>query len=155
MPSDRRVRKATVEDAARLARLMHDFDKEFGEDIDEPELLEPRYRAQLESGEVVAVLAGEGPDGFAQLRYRAQVYSDAPCAYVEELYVRPPERGNGLGQALMEAAMDEARAHGADFIELGTSVDDKAAIGLYEKLGFTNHEGGPDGPSMLYYERDL
>jgi hypothetical protein len=29
------------------------------------------------------------------------------------------------------------------------------ARALYESAGFTNDEGGPGGPSMLYYERDL
>jgi ribosomal protein S18 acetylase RimI-like enzyme len=67
----------------------------------------------------------------------------------------PEKRGQGLGRALLEAAMDEARDHGADHMDLGTSEDDKAAIGLYESAGFTNREGRPDGPVMLYYERDL
>ena len=140
---------------ADLARIMYDFNTEYDEEIDEPEVLEARYRDQLEAGSVAAVLAGDGPDGFAQLRYRAQVYSDAPCAYLEELYVRPARRRHGLGRALLRGAMDEARRHGADFIELGTSEDDEAARSLYESMGFTNREGRPDGPVMLYYERDL
>jgi ribosomal protein S18 acetylase RimI-like enzyme len=155
MVPDPRVRKAFAADAAELARLMHDFDTEFGEDIDEPEALERRYREQLESGAVTVILGGGGPDGFAQLRYRGQIYSDAPTAYLEELYVAPPRRGEGLGRALLKAAMEEARAHGADHIDLGTSEDDMAALALYESAGFTNREGSPDGPVMLYYERDL
>jgi hypothetical protein len=34
-------------------------------------------------------------------------------------------------------------------------VDDVAARALYESAGFRNGEGGPEGPQMLYYERDL
>jgi len=155
MASDSRVRRATVGDAATVAKLMHEFDTEYYEDIDEPEMLERRYREQLDSGDVVVILGGDGPDGFAQLRYRAQVYSDAPAAYLEELYVAQPKRGEGLGRALMEAAIEEARSRGADHIDLGTSTDDTAARRLYESLGFTNREGGSDGPAMLYYEREL
>ena len=51
--------------------------------------------------------------------------------------------------------MDAAREAGATRIDLGTSVDDKAAIALYESAGFTNREGRPDGPMMLFYEREL
>jgi hypothetical protein len=40
-------------------------------------------------------------------------------------------------------------------IDLGTSEDDVGARALYESAGFTNREGGPDGPTMLYYEREL
>jgi ribosomal protein S18 acetylase RimI-like enzyme len=152
---DPRVRRATAEDAGKVAVLMHDFNTEFDEEIDEPDVLERRYREQLDRGDATVLLGGPGPDGFAQLRYRGQIYSDAPAAYLEELYVAPPKRGEGLGRALLEAAMEEARDRGADVIDLGTSEDDTAARGLYESLGFTNREGKPDGPMMLYYERDL
>jgi ribosomal protein S18 acetylase RimI-like enzyme len=157
MPLDSRVRRATADDAALAARLMHDFNDEFDEPIDDVDVLERRYREQLPSGDVTVLLAGEAPEGvgFAQLRYRGQIYSDAPAAYLEELYVRPSKRGEGLGRALLEAVMEEARAHGADMIDLGTAETDSAARGLYESAGFTNREGKPDGPVMLYYEREL
>jgi ribosomal protein S18 acetylase RimI-like enzyme len=155
MAFDPRVRRATAADAGTVAVLMYDFNTEFEEPIDERRVLERRYREQLESGDVTVLLGGEGPDGFAQLRYRGQIYSDAPAAYLEELYVAPPRRGEGLGRALLEAAMEEARERGADTIDLGTSEDDTAARGLYESAGFTNREGKPDGPVMLYYEREL
>jgi hypothetical protein len=40
-------------------------------------------------------------------------------------------------------------------MDLGTGETDTAARALYESCGFTNREGGPDNPIMLYYERDL
>ena len=55
----------------------------------------------------------------------------------------PDLRGNGLGRALLEAAMETARGEGAEQMELGTSEDDVAARGLYESAGFTNREGQP------------
>lgn len=67
----------------------------------------------------------------------------------------PERRGEGLGRALLEAAMEYAKERGAADIDLGTSEDDVAALALYESAGFTNREGGPEGPRMLYYERDL
>jgi len=155
MSIDPRVRVATAEDAGRAARLMHDFNTEFDEEIDEVEVLQRRYREQLGSGDLSVLIGGDGPDGFAQIRLKGQIYSDAPTAYLEELYVYPDKRGKGLGRALLEAAMEVARERGADHIDLGTSEDDTAARGLYESAGFTNREGKPDGPVMLYYEREL
>ena len=155
MTVDPRVRKAGPDDAAEVAFLMHRFNTEFEEEIDEPAALERRYREQLAGDELVAFLVAEGSHGFAQVRYRAQVYSDAPAAYLEELYVIPERRGEGLGRALLESAIEEARARGADQFDLTTSMDDTAARGLYESTGFTNREGKPDGPVMLYYEREL
>jgi len=155
MASDPRLRLASTADAADVAALMHRFNREFDEEVDEPDVLERRYREQLDNGDVTVILGADGPDGFAQLRYRAQIHSDAPAAYLEELYVVPDRRGEGLGRALMEAAIEEARAQGADTIDLGTSEDDTAARRLYESLGFTNRERDRDGPVMLYYEREL
>jgi ribosomal protein S18 acetylase RimI-like enzyme len=155
MAFDPRVRRATTDDAAEAAALMHRFSTEYDEDIDDADVLERRYREQLGKEDFALILASESGVGFAQLRYKDQIYSDAADAYLEELYVVPDRRGEGLGQALLEAAMEEAREHGADHIDLGTSTDDTAARALYEKLGFTNREGKPDGPVMLYYEREL
>jgi ribosomal protein S18 acetylase RimI-like enzyme len=104
---------------------------------------------------MTVLLGGERPDGLAVLRFRPSFWSGAPDAYLEELYVAPERRGEGMGRALMEAAMDTAREAGAKHMDLGTSVDDTAARGLYESCGFTNREHAPDGPVMLFYERDL
>jgi ribosomal protein S18 acetylase RimI-like enzyme len=51
--------------------------------------------------------------------------------------------------------MEHARERGAARIDLNTSDADVAARSLYEGAGFTNREGGPEGPRMLYFERDL
>ena len=40
-------------------------------------------------------------------------------------------------------------------MDLGTGEDDVAARGLYESLGFSNREREPDGPTALFYEREL
>jgi len=151
------VRRATPGDAGSVARLLHDFQTEFGEPSPGVEALEDRYSDLIRNRDMTVVLAGDGPDGFAQLRYRPWVYSAGPNAhsYLEELYVVPDLRGQGLGRALLEAAMQTARYEGASHMELGTSTDDTAARGLYESAGFTNREGTPDGPAMLFYEREL
>jgi ribosomal protein S18 acetylase RimI-like enzyme len=151
------VRRATPGDAEAVARLLHDFQEEFDEPSPGPERLEERYADLIRNRDMTVLLVGDGPDGFAQLRFRPWVYSAGPNAhsYLEELYVVPTLRGKGLGRALLEAALKTARDEGATHMELGTSIDDKAAIGLYESAGFTNREGTPDGPVMLFYEREL
>ncbi|HKG36150.1 MAG TPA: GNAT family N-acetyltransferase [Solirubrobacterales bacterium] len=149
-----RIRRATPSDAERLARLLRDFDAEYEGDVASLETLEGRYRTLLEAGEVTALLIDDAA-GFAQLRFRPSVYGDYLDAYLEELYVVPERRGEGLGRALLSAAMETARGAGAARIDLGTSEEDEAARHLYESAGFTNREGRPDGPVMLYYERDL
>ena len=101
------------------------------------------------------LLAGDGPDGLAVLRFRPALWSESLECYLAELYVAPAVRGRGLGRALMNAAIDVARAEGADCMDLGTAETDIAARALYESLGFSNREGKPDGPVNYFYERDL
>lgn len=153
--SEIEVRVGTALDAATFGRLLHAFNVEFNEETPDPDVIAERAAPLIDSGEVLVLFVGEGPDGFAQLRFRPSLYSDARDTCLEEFYVVPQRRGHGLGRALLDAAMDHARARGADHMELNTSETDTAAIGLYENSGFTNWERGPGGPRMLYYERDL
>ncbi len=154
-PTDRSVRRATPDDALEVAHLLHDFNTEFGDPTPGVRVLTERIRELLATGAITVLLGGRGPDGLALTRLRPSLWSESLDAYVEELYVVPDQRGGGLGRALLDSAMEDARRAGAAHIELGTSVDDTAAIALYESAGFTNREREPDGPSMLFYERDL
>jgi len=149
------VRAATAADATAIAELLHAFNTEYSDPTPEVAVLADRLAPMLASGEVAVMLAGSGPDGLALLRFRPSFWSGDLDAYLEELYVVPHLRGQGLGRAMMERAMDVARERGATRMDLGTSTDDTAARALYEKLGFTNDERPPDGPAMLFYEREL
>ena len=149
------VRLARVDDAPAAARLLHDFNTEFGEPSPHVPTLAARLQSLLEGGETVILLAGEGPDGVAVLRFRPAIWSSGLECYLAELYVVPGSRGRGLGRSLMEAALEAARARGADTMEIGVDEPDLAARRLYESLGFTNRDGGADGPLRFVYELDL
>ena len=149
------VRRAEPADAESIGRLLHDFNTEYEEETPGPERIAARVRELLAGDDTVVLLAGDGPEGLAVLRFRPSLYIEKLECYLAELYVVPDRRGEGLGRALMDAVFDAAREKGAGHIELNTSDDDVAARALYEKLGFTNREGKPDGPVMYYYERDL
>jgi len=146
------VRTAELEDAGVAARLLYDFNTEYDEPAPEPERLAERVRLLLSEGHNRILLAGDPPEGIAVLRFRPALWSFALECHLAELYVVPAKRGQGIGRALMEEALRLARAQGADSIDLGTSEDDTAARGLYERLGFTNRDSGG---RMLYYEREL
>jgi ribosomal protein S18 acetylase RimI-like enzyme len=149
------VHQAGVENAAAIARLLHDFNREFEEPTPPVEELTERCRRLIEEGEITVLLSGDGPDGLALLRFRPALWSAGLEAYLQELYVVPPLRGRGIGRALLHAAMALSRERGADGIDLNTGETDTAARALYESMGFTNREGAPDGPAMLFYEREL
>jgi len=135
--------------------MLHDFNEEYEHVTPAPGVIAQRLRPLMESGETAVLLVGDGPDGLAVLRFRASIWIEALECYLAELYVRPPLRGQGRGRALMDAVLDFARERGAGYIELNTGEDDTAARALYERLGFSNREGKPDGASQLYYELEL
>jgi ribosomal protein S18 acetylase RimI-like enzyme len=149
------IRRAGVEDAAEIARLLHDFNTEFSDPTPGVVVLTGNARRLLEEGEMTVLLAGRGPDGISLLRLRPSVWTGAAEAYLQELYVAPPMRGRGIGRTLLEATMDAAREAGATGIDLNTGETDTSARALYESCGFTNLESQPDGPAMLFYEREL
>lgn len=149
------LRRATPGDAATVARLLHDFNTEFDEPTPGAGVLTERVRELIAGGAIVVLLAGDGPDGLAQFRFLRSVWSAGLDLYLEELYVVPARRGEGIGRALLEATMATGREAGATHIDLNTGETDTAARALYESVGFTNREGDEDGPSMLYYEREL
>lgn len=153
--SEVRIRRAESEDAAAIARLLHDFNREYDESTPGVTALTGYCRQLLEAGEISVLLAGAGPDGISLVRFRNSVWTGGPEAHLQELYVVPALRGRGIGRALLEATMDAAREAGASGIDLNTGTTDTAARALYESCGFSNREGSPDGPSMLFYERDL
>jgi ribosomal protein S18 acetylase RimI-like enzyme len=146
-------RDATAADALTIARLLYAFNREYDDPTPEPEALAERLRELLAGGDTRAVLADDEA-GVAVLRLRPSLWSRALEAYLAELYIVPEQRGQGLGRALLARALDVAREAGADRIDLGTSEDDVAARALYERMGFTRHEG-ERGPIMYVYEREL
>src|SRR4051812_10713192 len=135
--------------------MLHAFNTEYEDITPAPEEIAKRIRPLMESGETAVLLVGEGPDGLAVMRFRPSIWIEGLECYLAELYVVPELRGQGRGRALMEAAMELARAEGAGYMELNTAEDDVAARALYESLGFSRTEGKPDGPVNYYYERDL
>ena len=149
------VRRGEPADAEAIGGLLHDFNEEYEDFTPGPDKIAARVRELLAAGDTVILLAGDGPDGLAVMRFRPSIWIEKLECYLAELYVAPDKRGQGIGQALMDEVFAVARAEGAGHIELNTSDDDVAARALYEKLGFTNREGKPDGPVMYYYEREL
>lgn len=58
------------------------------------------------------------------------------CELVK-MYLLPDARGKGLGRALLEACFDFARQSGYQKVYLETMPELKAAVRIYEKLGFS------------------
>lgn len=150
-----RVYVAQPDQAEEIARALDAFNAEFecsSLPIDE---LARNVERMLATGEIVVLRSGEPLEGLALLSFRRSVWAEGPAALLEELYVVPERRGQGIGRALMEAVLARVRAARCAWIELTTGESDTTARALYESLGFTNIEDSSDRPRMLYYEMSL
>jgi ribosomal protein S18 acetylase RimI-like enzyme len=77
----------------------------------------------------VVLVEGE-PAGICKLAIRGD------RGWIGGVGVAPPHRGKGVGEALMRAAIEEARARGLRELWLEVLTPNEPAIRLYEKLGF-------------------
>jgi len=147
-------RRATTADAAAIGRMLHDFNTEFGEETPGPEVLAQRVERILARDDVVALLAGDGPDGLALLTFRPGVWSDGPVALLEELYVVPALRNRRIGTALLQRAFDVAREQGSRYFEINVDEGDVDAQRFYERHGVRATDPGT-GERAFYYFREL
>lgn len=68
----------------------------------------------------------------------ALVGSHWAVSYLHRIAVHPDHRGEGLGSALVGAAISWARAHGGRSMVLNVRKENRRAQTLYERSGFTN-----------------
>ena len=149
------IRVAGPDDCRVIGEMLDAFNREYDDPTPGPAKLADRVRQLMDDGDTAVMLAGEGPDGLAVMRFRRSIFTEGLECYLAELYVVPERRGHGLGRALMLAAMELARERGADYMDLNTGEQDHAARALYESLGFSRTNGKPDRPVNYYYEREL
>lgn len=74
--------------------------------------------------------------GFCSILFRESLWQEGSVAYVEILVVGDDLRGQGIGGAMMDRAMQEARSRGCRAIELDSALHRDRAHAFYERLGF-------------------
>lgn len=121
-----------AEPLALLVELLRD-----GEPV--PQAFVGRLARAVEGGdlEILAARSGGRLVGVAVLAFRLAFSLGSDFASVEELHVRPEERGRGVGRALLAAVEERCRARGVSYVEVQT---DEEAAPFYEALGFEPEE---------------
>ena len=134
------VRRATTEDTSALANLFDGYRQFYRQPSD---IAAARHflAARLERDESVVLVAdaGDGLIGFTQLYPAFSSVSLVRLWILNDLFVDPRARGQGVGRALMEAARAHAVSTGARRVVLATGKDNRTAQRLYESLGY-RHE---------------
>jgi GNAT superfamily N-acetyltransferase len=144
------IRRAKGEDARLVARLLHDFNSEFGEVEPGAVDLERRFAVLLDRDDLVVHLVEEAgaAQGFALTTLRPTPYGDGPLAVLDELYVVPGRRGRGLGSLLLDAVREHCRGLDVEEMHINVDAPDAGARRFYERHGFSHLD---DGDEMLLY----
>ena len=87
------------------------------------------------AAEVLLALQNEMPVGFAVFFHNFSTWLGRPGLYLEDLFVRPEERGKGYGRALLERLAQIAKERGCGRMEWAVLDWNDPAIQFYRKLG--------------------
>lgn len=87
--------------------------------------------------------------GFVHLIPSTNTLVMRPIWYLEDLFVAPAARRQGVAEALLNAAEEFALKTGAERITLATAHDNHSAQALYRKLGYVSED------HFLYFHRLL
>jgi ribosomal protein S18 acetylase RimI-like enzyme len=90
--------------------------------------------------------------GFTLLYPKFSSVSAKQNWHIGDLYVEPEFRKQGVGNILIQKAIDFAKEHSAVFVSLNTATDNFIAQSVYDTFGFEKCE---PNPGYLYYQYKL
>lgn len=106
---------------------------------------EPTVRGNLEEllrnpvyGVAYIVREGNAPIGYLVICFDYSLEYHGKGAWIDELFVEPSYRGQGIGTQLLDLADRASREHHAKFLHLEVNHGNPA-IELYRRRGFTEH----------------
>lgn len=136
-PSDLQVREAAAADLELIAPLFDAYRRFYRQPSD---LARTRsfVRARLDREDSVIIIALDQSEavGFTQLYPSFSSVSMARIFILNDLFVSPEARGNGVGAALLAAAADFGRRAGACRLALTTETTNTVAQSVYERMGW-------------------
>lgn len=142
-------RKATRQDVPSIVKLLaNDKLGQLRENDTDP-LPEAYYNAfeaiNKDPNQELIVVESETGDLFGTLQLsfiQYLTYRGGIRAQIEAVRIREDVRGEGIGQKMIEWAIERARERKAHTVQLTTDKQRPDALRFYEKLGFiASHEG--------------
>ena len=134
------IRKATLSDLDSIYPLFNKYRLFYGKS-DNLRLSKKFISDRLENDESIVIVAQcshNNTVGFVQLYPTFSSLSVKKVLILNDLYVKGEYRNQGVGELLMNFARKYAIEIGAISLSLETSIENKVAQYLYEKLGYIN-----------------
>ena len=95
----------------------------------------------------LVAIVGEAPVGLAHLVFHGGTWTAQGFCYLEDLFVDPARRGDGVARALFEAVYAAAREQGCERVYWHTQQYNAPARSLYDTVGTPT--------SFIVYEHEL
>ncbi|MBC7983544.1 MAG: GNAT family N-acetyltransferase [Candidatus Obscuribacterales bacterium] len=133
-----RIEPATPADIPDIVALIREL-AEFERLVDQFVATEPRLHDSLfgarSYAEVLMARGGTESLGFALFFHNYSTFRAQPGIYLEDLYVRPTYRGDGVGEALLRRVAKIAVERGCGRFEWSVLDWNQRAIDFYKELG--------------------
>ena len=136
------TREATAGDTRSVAELFDLYRQFYEQPADLPRataFIAERINRK-ESVILLATSVEVGPVGFCQLYPTFCSVEAQPIYALYDLFVQPVARKRGVGQMLLQAAEERARADGRGRMDLTTARTNHPAQRLYESMGWVRDE---------------
>ena len=132
------IRSATVADVGTILRFVREL-AAFEREPDAVEATEPMLTEALfgerPAAEAVIAETAQGPRGFALFFHNFSTWTGKRGPYLEDLYVTPDARGQGVGGALLSHLAGMALDRGCARFEWSVLDWNADAIAFYRKVG--------------------
>ena len=132
------IRPATVADVSVILELIRDlatYERAPDEVVtDEKSLVEVLF-GKKPAAEVLLAFEQDRAVGFAVFFHNFSTWLGRPGLYLEDLFVKPEDRGKGYGRALLVRLAKIARDRGCGRMEWAVLDWNEPAIKFYRKLG--------------------
>lgn len=137
------VRTALAEDVEPLLRLMAAFYAEAGFSLDGQWAAASfvTLLSKPEWGGVWIAEASGQPVGHAVLTVRYTMEHGGLSGYIDDLFVEPSWRRQGVARALLEAVFQACRERNCQSVQVESAAN-AAALGLYGQFGLRPHQEG-------------
>jgi GNAT superfamily N-acetyltransferase len=136
-----RILQASVDDLPAIARLFDAYRVFYRQTSDleaARRFIAERFKRR--DSVIFFALADDEAAGFTQLYPSLSSVSMRPIWILNDLFVDPAHRGQGVGRRLMDRSRDFARASGAIRIELTTEGINATAQSLYRAAGYARDD---------------
>ena len=132
------IRKATIDDAPLILKFVKEL-ATYEKSEHEVQATEEDIRTSLfgpqSTTQALICEKGDRPIGFAVYFFNYSTWLGKHGVYLEDLYIVPSERGNGVGKSLLKQLARIAVQKGCGRFEWGVLDWNEPAINFYKSIG--------------------